>query len=154
MRFVRWAAVVPISIGSWYLALIIGLAVRALVESLCPEEQMVSGMCTANWFLTAEKFMFCCGAALSAFFVVASASFVAPAEKSLVSCVALAAGSAVAPLFAVQAHAWAEFVSAIAAGALAVFGVRAVVAQPKIQADVHASASLQRGTSPRFRSTP
>jgi hypothetical protein len=55
MRWVRWLLLIPGAWLAWSVALVSGIAVHSALESLCPPERVISGMCTATWFRYAEK---------------------------------------------------------------------------------------------------
>ena len=128
MRYVRWAAVLPAALVAWHFALLLGVAALSFLESLCPPELVISEMCTASWFQTAEKIVFWLAAALAAGLIVVSVGVVAPAKKVGAASTSLAIGSAMAHWLAVETHAWGEFVSAVVAGGITVLVVRRLVA--------------------------
>ena len=128
MRYVRWAAVLPAALVAWHFALFLGVAALSFLESFCPPELVISGMCTASWFPTAEKIVFWLAAALAAGLIVVSVGVVAPAKKVWAAYASLLFGSAIALWLAVETHAWGEFVSAVLAGGITVLVVRRVVA--------------------------
>ena len=127
MSYARWAAILPAALVAWYLALLIGVAALSFLESLCPPELVVSGMCTATWFRSAEKTIIHVGAALAAALVVASVAVVAPAKKLWAAFASLVIGSAIALWLAIETSAWGEFASAVAAGGITVLVVRKLV---------------------------
>jgi hypothetical protein len=145
MVYARWVALLPAVLAAWYAAVFIGVAVLNYVESLCPPELMISGMCTAEWFPRAEKAVFCLATAVSAVLVVLSAALVAPFQKIRTAWSIFAVGSAVAILWGVEGEAWLELVSTLVAGGIAVMVVRTVVAQPGAPADGPRAARSARG---------
>jgi hypothetical protein len=102
--------------AAWFAAMLIGIIALRLAESLCPENQMVSGICTAPWWRPLEAGVFCFTSGLSAVLVVMAAFFVAPAARVFVAWLAFGVGSIVALWMAAEGAAWAECASAIAAG--------------------------------------
>ena len=129
---VRWLLVIAAPLLGWYLALMAGVLLLSFVESLCPPEKMVSGICTASWFPFAEKAVFCSGSALAASLVVIGAFVPAPAWRREIAWSVFGLGSIVAVDMAWEGAAWAELVFALLAGALTSFfltrGARAGVA--------------------------
>ena len=119
----RWLMVIPAGVAAWYFALLIGLRLLGLVQSLCPPEKMISGFCQASWYPAAERATICFGAATSALLVVVAATLVAPSHRIAMSRVALGAGTCVATLLAVQTDTYLALVSAVTAGAIAVLGI-------------------------------
>ena len=97
-NWIRWAAVVPSAIIAWYLAFVLSIFAVAAVGSICPSAAKVSGMCTAPWYLPVERAVTLGGIGMSAVFVVAAASWVAPSHRRAVAWVAFALGAVVALL--------------------------------------------------------
>lgn len=118
MRWLRWLLVVPGAWAAWYVALFAGITVHGALESLCPPEQVVSGMCTAWWFHYAERAVICAAAGLAAALILLTCALIAPSHRSRVVALTLAAGSLVALAMAVLAAAYAEFITAVAVGGL------------------------------------
>lgn len=123
----RWLALIPACVAAWYVALFIGLYVHGIVDSFCPPELVVSGFCEASWFPAAEQAVICFGVALSAFLVVLTAALVAPAHRVLVSKAALAIGTVVAIIVAVETDTYIELAAAVLAGIIGVLVVATVV---------------------------
>jgi len=46
---VRWALVPVTAFGVWFGTLLIGIGGSSLLDSLCPPDLMISGICTAPW---------------------------------------------------------------------------------------------------------
>lgn len=127
INLLRWIGIVPTVIAGWYLALITGLFLFASLDSLCPPEELVSGMCNASWYPLASRLLICFGAALSAFLVVLVASLVAPSQRKAVAWVAYAIGAVIAFYMAILASRssshYLELMTALIAGLLAVWAV-------------------------------
>lgn len=118
MKVIRWILVPVTCILAWHLAVVLGLFLLRFAESFCPEEQMVSEMCTAPWWRTLEKGIFCFSTGMAAILVVAVGFFIAPGVRKLVVWIVFALGSIVALWMAVASATWAECVSAVGAGLL------------------------------------
>lgn len=118
----RWLCVAPAAIAGWLLALVIALAVLGLVDSLCPPEEMVSGMCGAPWYPLASRAVVCFGAGLSALLVVGLAAWVAPSHRRVVAWASFGLGAAIAIVLAgVASDVFsAELLSALGGGLLGV----------------------------------
>jgi hypothetical protein len=124
MEWFRWLGVIPSSIVAWYAMFILGLFILSgFNDHLCPPEKLVSGQCMAWWYSYAEQATIYLFVGLSAFFVVVCAAIVAPSQRMYVAWVAYLSGFLVAVYFVSQTSALGEFVSAIFAGLLGVFGV-------------------------------
>jgi hypothetical protein len=123
----RWVGVVPAAVFGWYLALVIGLVLHSVLGSLCPPQEIISGMCTAFWYPLASRSLFCAGAALSAFFVVLFASLVSPSHSRQVAWVVYSVGAGVAVSMTISISRYdlhlSELISAFVAGLLAVLAV-------------------------------
>ena len=136
INLLRWIGIVPTVIAGWYLALITGLFLFASLDSLCPPEELVSGMCNASWYPLASRLLICFGAALSAFLVVLVASLVAPSHRKAVAWLSYVVGAVIAFYMAVSASRYAshylELGSALAAGLLAVWVVHRFLAPERV----------------------
>jgi hypothetical protein len=124
IRRLRWISLVPACIAAWYVALFTGIFLHGILFSYCPQNLVAYGMfCDAEWFPAAERSLMCFGAALSAVLVVLTAAAMAPTHKITVARVALAVGAVVAVIMAIHIGKYAEFISAVFAGALAALAV-------------------------------
>ena len=116
----RWLAVLPAALAGWYLALASGILLHSLATSLCPEDMLVSGMCTASWFEWLEQGIFAFTAALAAFLVVWLATLCCPSAcpgaKARVAAIAFILGALVAIVFATTLHIWLAPLSALISG--------------------------------------
>ena len=115
----RWILLIPGAVLAWYLALFLGLLANSLRKSLCPDEYMISGMCTGLFGEITLDVLLVLFSGISAFFVVGSSALIAPAHKGAVAIAAFLIGGGVAGFFLVDSQfvAWMEFVSAITFGA-------------------------------------
>ena len=118
MRWVRWLLLVPSAWLAWSVALVSGVAVHSALESLCPPEQVISGMCTATWFRYAERITICAGAGLAAALILLTSTFVAPSHRAIVIVATLCIGSAAALVMGVLAAAYSELATALVVGGL------------------------------------
>ena len=136
INLLRWIGILPAAIAGWYLALITGLLLLAALDSLCPPEEVVSGMCNASWYPLASRLLMCFGAALSAFLVVLVSSLVEPSQRKAVAWLAYVVGAVIAFYMAVSASRYAshylELGSALAAGLLAVWAVHRFLAPKRV----------------------
>jgi hypothetical protein len=120
----RWLGIAPAALAGWYLAIAIGLYVHGLLDSFCPPDDVVSGMCLASWYPLASRVVICFGAALAAFLVVVASAFVAPSHRYRVAWIAFAIGAGVALVMSVAASTYMELFVALTAGLFAVWIVR------------------------------
>jgi hypothetical protein len=109
--------VIPSAVVAWYIALVLGLLTRGLVENFCPPTEMVSGVCVAAWWQPVESTIFVLFSGISAVFVVLCAAVTAPRRKREVVLIAYLTGAVVASWWLIQAwDIWKEFVAAILFG--------------------------------------
>ena len=127
---IRWLAVLPAAVAGWFLALIIGLIVHSGMESLCPRDQMDSGMCVAPWFPYASNAVSAFGAGLAAVLVITLAVLAAPAHRIVVTRTAFVAGLLVAIYMLWQTSAIVEFVAAVSCGLLTVYVLQRYLRHP------------------------
>ncbi len=118
-EIVRWLAVVPAAVAGWYTAFILGLLAMEALAAFCPEEEMISGLCVAPWYQTAERIVIPVAVALAGLLVVLAPALAAPRWKRWVAWIAYVAGAIAATIFAVALGAWVELGAALAGGALA-----------------------------------
>jgi hypothetical protein len=89
----------------------------------CPQDAIVSGLCTARWHSNAINALQIVFAAISAFLVVTSAAWAAPTHKSEVAWLAYIGGCAFAFYFAFQlgasVHVLTGLLCAVASGLFA-----------------------------------
>lgn len=123
MKLLRWFAVIPSAILGWYVVFTSGLLLVSAISSLCPPEEIISGLCGAWWYPYAERTVILFSVAASAFLVVVCAAVVAPANRVNIAWAAFVSGALVATYFLSQTSAVMEFVLAILAGLLGVFSV-------------------------------
>ncbi len=119
-QLIRWALILPGAFVAWYIALFLGVGVHAGIEALCPADQMVSGECSAPWFLAAEKAAVALGAALAAVLVMITCTLLAPSHRRQVAITTFVVGAIVATYMGLYLFTSAT-VAAIAAGAVALF---------------------------------
>ena len=111
---------------SWAVALAFGLVLYQLVESFCPAEQMISGMCVAPWFRYAAAAVFCVSAGVAAVLILVACTFMAPSHRPVVAGVVFVVGAMVALAMAVAASAFGELATALGVGALVTWRLRGV----------------------------
>jgi hypothetical protein len=121
MTILRWIAVPLVAALAWYATFIMGFFMAMMVP--CPEDAIVSGGCTARWHNNAIDVLQVAFSALSAFLVVISAAWAAPARKTQVAWLAYVGGCAFAVYGVLQVgasvHFLTAFLSAIASGLFA-----------------------------------
>ena len=119
MRVFRWILLPVVSFAAWIAALVTGMAAHSVVESFCPADQMISGLCVAPWFESVDAWLVRFFSAFAAALIIVSCYFTAPAARAIVAWVVLGAGGIYALFLAIVSWAWGEFIAA-GAGGLAV----------------------------------
>jgi hypothetical protein len=115
---IRWILVPFAAWLAWGVAVFAGFELEALVTYLCPENKMVSGMCTTEWYGVALDSIFAFGAAMAAALIVLLCTLVAPASREQVSRATYLVGAVAAVVMGISAHAILPLVCALIAGAL------------------------------------
>jgi hypothetical protein len=115
----RWLLVPLTAFAVWAGTLLLGLGGITLLDALCPEDLMVSGLCTASWYRPAMAAleMFCAGTAAVAFIMLPAR--VAPSYRVQVAIGCFALGAVLTALLAVAGALWAPAVVAGVAGSIA-----------------------------------
>lgn len=114
----RWIRVPLGALGGWYAALLVGLFLHKFVSGFCPSDMIVSGACTAPWFLVAERIVIAFGAGLAAVLVITLSALSAPSHRVLVARLAFGLGAIAALVMAVTGGAWVECIAALVCGAV------------------------------------
>lgn len=123
----RWVLAVITGFVVWHVVAILGLMAVSVLDSFCPPDQVVSGMCTAPWYDTAFDALVIVFAGLSAVAVVLVPPLVAPTHRWEASLAAYGIGATFAIVFAAGSSTlWAPTASALVAGATAILGARAL----------------------------
>jgi hypothetical protein len=120
MATLRWLLVIPSAISTWYIVLHAGLVANSLLLELCPPELMVSGVCTAPWYLPATDSLIYLCVVLLACSMVLVPSFVAPRHKLIVAAIAYVSGFAFA-LHLTDRDTLLHLLVAVGSGAFAVW---------------------------------
>jgi hypothetical protein len=120
MKIFRWVMVIPSAYFAWYLILLLGMLFLNGIESLCPEEKIISGMCIADWWRLTEDITIIIFSGLSAAAVIIVSTFVAPSNKHIVAVLSYLIGATVAVWIAVSVSAWPELISALVCGGIVV----------------------------------
>ncbi len=123
INVLRWIAVAPITILGFAIGLFLSLLLHDGINALCSNDEMISGMCIAQWFHYAEVIVFCFGAALTACLVIALAALIAPSRRVGVALAVFGIGCMVAFKIALETTLVAASVSSVIAGLLGVHKV-------------------------------
>lgn len=107
---------VPAGFAGYIFAMTAGMFSYIAMESLCPEEEIVSEMCVASYMNLVEDMVFVIFPSLAAILVVILPALVAPRYKSYIAGFALLAGSGAAIYMGASIEAWVPLICAIVAG--------------------------------------
>ncbi|MEW6403662.1 MAG: hypothetical protein AB1649_17845 [Chloroflexota bacterium] len=89
---IRWLCV-PLAAAGYLVPMLLGLGFYVVGNKLCPADQMVSGVCTAPWFLYSSRILLFVAPSIGAIFIILGAALIAPSNRRLVALLALAAGA-------------------------------------------------------------
>jgi hypothetical protein len=113
---VRWALVPVTAFAVWFGTLVLGIGGSSLLDSLCPADLMVSGICTAPWHRPAMAALEIVCAAIAAVGFVALPATVAPAYQIPVAVGCFVVGGLLTIELAIAGALWAPAAVAAVAG--------------------------------------
>ena len=129
-RVVGWALAAIVGVVAWHLVVILGMFADGLLHDCCPPDQVVSGLCMADWYDPAQDVLVIVFAGLSAVAVVLIPPLVTPSHRWKTALVAYGVGATFALVFAANsADVWAPAASALIAGAASILVARALWTQ-------------------------
>jgi hypothetical protein len=102
----------------WLATLLIGIAGSSVLDSLCPPDLMISGICTAPWHRPAMTGLEMVCAAIAAVGFIALPAAVAPAYRVPVAVGCFVVGGLLTIQLAIAGALWAPSVVAAIAGVL------------------------------------
>ena len=123
MTLVRWLLVPVTAFAVWAGTLLLGIAGSSLLDSLCPPDQMVSGVCTASWHRPAMAALEMLCAAIAAGGFIALPAAVAPAYRVRVGAACFVVGGVLTIELAIAGALWAPAAVASIAGILTLWAV-------------------------------
>jgi hypothetical protein len=134
VTILRWLTVPLAGVAVWYTTLLLGFGAVSVLDSFCPPELVVSGMCTAPWHEPAVEALVLVFTALVAAGVVLVPAVMAPAHRYRVATIGYGCGAAFALYVASAGSMWrpvlVSAVSGSAALALAAWKWRAPASMP------------------------
>ena len=116
--FNRWFLVFPVTILAWAAVIFIGVCCYSFIDSRCPPEDIISGMCMNPLITSLQDLTLLATPAISAITVVLTAAKIAPSHHNHVAALAYLLG-ACAALRLTDGLMRAESISALIGGALA-----------------------------------
>jgi hypothetical protein len=119
----RWALVPLSAVAVWYLTFIFGLAAVGVLDTLCPADLMVSGLCTAWWHAPAVETLILACTVIVAVGLVILPGLIAPAWKFPVALIAYGCGAAFAIYVAIASFGsfWKPFIASALSGSAALW---------------------------------
>ena len=129
IRLLRWLLSVASAPLGFYLALFTDLLTDGFLAGFCPSERVVSGLCTASWYLWAGNATVIFSAAPAAVLVVLLPTLLAPAKRLEVAVTFYILGAAAALFMSVPSGGLPAILTpavsaALSVGALTLFVVR------------------------------
>jgi hypothetical protein len=112
----RWALVPVAAFAVWFGTLLLGIAGSSLLDSLCPPDLMISGICTATWHGPAMKALEIVCAAIAAVGFIALPAAIAPAYHIPVAVGCFVVGGLLTIELAIAGALWAPAAVAAVAG--------------------------------------
>jgi hypothetical protein len=113
---VRWALVPVTAFAVWFGTLSIGIGGSSLLDSLCPPDLMISGICTAPWYEPAMTALEMVCAAIAAVGFIALPAMVAPGYHPPVAVGCFVVGGLLTIELAIAGALWAPAAVAAIAG--------------------------------------
>ena len=123
MTLVRWLLVPVTAFAVWAGTLLLGIAGSSLLDSLCPSDLMVSGICTASWHRPAMAALEMMCAAIAAVGFIALPAAVAPAYRVHVGVVCFVVGGVLTIELALAGALWAPAAGAAITGIVTLWAV-------------------------------
>ena len=93
---VRWVLAPIGGLVAWHATLFLGLVAVGVLDSMCPPDKIVSGMCQADWYEPAFDALVAVFAGISAVVVVLVPALIAPTHRLRMAWVAYGVGAAFA----------------------------------------------------------
>jgi hypothetical protein len=121
MTVIRWTLVPLAAFAVWVVTLLAGITGHDVLASLCPQELMISGVCTAWWHDPAVRVLEMACAAFAAAAFVTIPAMIAPAHRVRVALVAFGCGAVLSAFLAIAADLWLPFGAAAVTGSIALF---------------------------------
>ena len=116
IRTLRWLLVAPMAVLGWLIAFTSTLALYSLIDTYCPDQYRVSGLCSWEWALLAQDVLIVLGAAISAVLFVSFATLTAPVYKARAATAAFLVGFCAAFWAYLQTEALSALLGAVIGG--------------------------------------
>jgi hypothetical protein len=130
MRALRWALVPVAAVVAWAGSLVLGLLLHDVATRLCPESQMVSGLCVAPWWPYADAAVLAVSATFAAASIVIACALTAPSHRGRVVVAVYVIGAIWAVLLAIAGAAYLALPCAAAGGAWGMWWIKRKTPRP------------------------
>jgi len=109
-NLLRWLLLIPVVLACFYLCVMLAVGIFIAAETLCPENQIVSELCTAPYLSFTKEALLLITPALAASLIVFSAYLCAPHHKLQTAITIFLLGSVAAIYYALNSGYWLTFV--------------------------------------------
>ena len=120
MNIIRWILAIPFGILGWFIALMLGIALHELAIYACPKEQLLSGMCVAEWFKSVRAIIMYFSFSIAAVLVVLLPTIIAPRHKLNIAIIAYIIGAIFALYTGIVIKEWFMAITALFIGLISV----------------------------------
>jgi hypothetical protein len=119
LNAIRWLLVLPLAVFAWVCVFVATLTLHSAIDTFCPPEYLVSGMCTWKWAFLIQDALVVAGASISAIVMILVATLTAPSHKARTAVFIYLGGLSVAIWMYLQTDAIGAFTGAACFGLLA-----------------------------------
>jgi len=116
---IRWILLIPLSVFAWACVFVATLTLHSAIDTFCPPEYLVSGMCTWKWTFLVQNVLIVAGASVSAIVIILVATLTAPSHKARTAVFVYLAGLSTAIWMYLETDALGAFIGASCFGLLA-----------------------------------
>ena len=137
----RWVLVIPSSIAGYFICMFLGMANILVFEKICPEQYIVSEMCTAGYMKYVENISLIVFPSLAAVLVVLFPFLMAPSNKFKVSGISYVIGAVIAVYIGIETKAYLILSTVLVSGAITLYIIHRVITVPSKSMQPTANAS-------------
>ncbi|HEY7885053.1 MAG TPA: hypothetical protein VIC08_08920, partial [Cellvibrionaceae bacterium] len=119
------------SLLGYFLCMFLGIGTIIIFETFCPEQDLVSEVCTAAYMGAVENIALFIFSSLAAVLVVLLASLAAPTHKFVVACIAYTLGAITAITMGLSIGAYSILAATLISGAIILYVIYRVVSMPE-----------------------
>ena len=119
LNAIPWLLLAPLVVFAWACMFVATLTLHSAVDTFCPTEYLVSGMCTWKWAFLIQDALVVAGASISAIVVILVATLTAPSHEARTAVIVYIGGLSTAIWMYTQTDAIGAFTGAACFGLLA-----------------------------------